>query len=124
ASLRDGERQYLLLGSGKSEQDYLTDVYRSQIDGIANTWEKLGTMPRAALVAATVSTGGPVAWVLGGSDGVHIANRLTMRDGYHLNNTILKYDVRADTWTVVGELPQGVVATQVLPWESGLLLVG
>ncbi|PPL02179.1 Kelch motif-containing protein [Parapedobacter indicus] len=124
ASLAKDGKHYLLLGSGKSGTDYLTDLYRCPIDEKTGAWERLDDMPRAALVAPTVSTDGQVMWVLGGSDGVNITNRLTMRDEYHLNRTILRYDVSTDTWTVVGTLPEGVVSTQALPWKGGVLLVG
>lgn len=124
ASLTYKSKHYLLLGSGKSGADYLTDLYRCPIDEKAGTWEQLGTMPRAALVAPTMSTDGSAMWVLGGSDGTNIANRLTLRDEYHLNRTILRYDMPTDTWAIVGTLPEGIVSTQALPWENGVLLVG
>lgn len=124
AFLRDGNRRYVVLGSGKSENNYLTDLYRCSLDDKAGTWGRLRAMPRAALVAPRVSTGGSAMWVLGGSDGVNIANRLALRNEYHLNETILKYDMRTDSWTVVGTLPEGIAATRALPWENGVLLVG
>lgn len=122
--VEEGSERYLLLGSGKSKTNYLTDLYRWSFDGNVNTWEPLGAMPRAALVAPTVSTGGSAMWVFGGSDGVNIVNRLALRDEYHLNDTILRYDIHTDTWVAVGTLPEGIVATQAVRWENGVLLIG
>src|SRR5690606_16064184 len=112
ASFAEEGKHYLLLGSGKSGADYLTDLHRCPIDEKIGTWERLGNMPRAALAAPVVSTDGPVVWVLGGSDGVNIAHRLALRDEYHLNRTILRYDMLTDTWEVVGALPGGGGSTE------------
>lgn len=124
AALEDNGKPYLLLASGKNGMDYLTDGYRRALDEPGCNWEPLGAMPRAALVAPTVTVGGAKLVVFGGSDGVNIANRLALRDNYHLNDTILCYDMRTQVWTAIGRMPVGVVATQALPLECGVLLVG
>lgn len=124
AVLEDNGKPYLLMASGKRGADYLTDGYRRALDGPGRDWEPLAAMPRAALVAPTVTAGGTQLLVFGGSDGVNIESRLAMRDGYHLNDTILRYDMRTKVWTARGWMPMGVVATHALPWEGGVLLVG
>lgn len=124
AALEENGKPYLLLASGKRGMDYLTDVYRCAMDGPGCNWEPLNAMPRAALAAPTVIAGGANLLVFGGSDGVNIENRLALRDDYHLNDTILRYDMRTQVWTAIGRIPVGIVATQALPWEGGVLLVG
>ena len=124
AVLEDNGNPYLLLASGKRGRDYLTDGYRRVLDGPERVWTPLGAMPRAALAAPTVTADGTQLLVFGGSDGVNIESRLAMRDDYHLNDTILRYDMRTKVWMAIGRMPVGVVATHAFPWEGGVLLVG
>ena len=77
-----------------------------------------------ALVAASTVDGENSLLVFGGSDGINIENRLTLRNQYHLNDTILRYDTSTKVWADIGRMPIGVVATQAIPWEGGVLLVG
>jgi len=124
ATLEAHGKPYLLLASGKRGPHYLTDSYHCALDDAGSGWERLDEMPRAALVAATTVVGDTSMLVFGGSDGVNIENRLTLRNQYHLNDTVLHYDTSTKAWTDVGRMPEGVVATQAIPWKDGVLLVG
>lgn len=123
-TLEEHGKPYLLLASGKRGPHYLTDSYHCALDGAGGGWERLDEMPRAALVAASTVDGENSLLVFGGSDGINIENRLTLRNQYHLNDTILRYDTSTKVWADIGRMPIGVVATQAIPWEGGVLLVG
>lgn len=97
----DGNGNRLYLCSGKCADDYSTAVYTHPIHPDAsNGWIEKSPMPHAALAATAVPVDDHQVLLFGGSDGDNIANRLALRDGYHLNKSIITYNAMNDTWAL------------------------
>lgn len=125
-SQNNGYNHCLYLISGKSHDDYLTDVFEyNPIHGDArSTWIQKSDAPRAAMVAAAATIGQTHLMVFSGSDGHDVDKIMELKDQYSFTRDILAYHTITDTWIKVGELPFGVVATHALHWNDGWLIPG
>lgn len=118
----DGYGLCIFQYSGKSASEYSTAVYAYPVHGrSSHAWIEKSPMPYATLAATAVGRDDHEVLVFGGSDGHNIANRLALKDDYHLSKGIIKYNAVNDTWCPIGDMPLGIVSTTAV-WWNGLLV--
>ncbi len=125
--LSDGDKEYLYLFSGKSENtkprnqdNYLKDVYRFDLDN--QSWKQLGDMPRASLIGIPGKLNKNTLAIFSGSDGHDIERLEKIGNDYRLPNDILVYSAINDTWTNEERMPLGLIGVPLLAIEDGFIL--
>jgi len=125
AAQHDGYGLCIFQYSGKSASKYSTAVYVYPIhERSSPAWSEKAPMPHATLAATAVGKDDYEVLVFGGSDGHNIANRLALKDDYHLSKSIIKYDAVNDAWCPIGDMPIGIVSTTAVWWNGLLVLPG
>ena len=129
-SQSNGDHDCLYLFSGKSSDTYLVDAYRFDPTeaNLLKTWQPVAPLPRAAFLAPATAWGQSHVLVLGGLDGHDLDHpqkvRKVPKDSPRFVPDILAYHTITDTWTKVGDLPQGLAATTAIEWDHQLILPG
>lgn len=125
--LSDGDKEYLYLFSGKSENtkprnqdNYLKDVYRFDLEN--QSWEQMTDMPRAALIGIPGKLNKNTLAIFSGSDGHDIERLEEIGKDYRLPNDILVYSAINDTWDNEEKMPLGVIGVSLLAIEDGFIL--
>ena len=101
---------------GKPVRRYLTDVHRYRP---GSGWKQVADLPRPALAApspAPVLEGAGIL-VLSGDDGTKLGFR-PMQQHPGFTKDILAYQVNADTWTRMGEVPATQVTVPAVAWRG------
>ena len=120
----DGEAFYLFGGAaiemkdGKPVRRYLRDAWRYTE---ASGWQRLADMPKSAVAAPSPApvTGGAV-FIAGGDDGSLVAfNPPEKHPGFP--GTMLRYDIKANTWTEAGKVPAPRATLPVVEWQGGFV---
>lgn len=94
---------------GTPVRRYLTDAYRYRPEV---GWQRIADLPHAVVAAPTVAWGERHILVFGGDDGRLAVHGATLGDAHPgFRREVLSYDTRADTWTVVQEIPSMAVTT-------------
>lgn len=124
----NGERDCLYLIGGKSDETYLRDCYRFDPSAKDDEplWIKEKDLPRPALLAPAVAMGPSHILVFSGSDGHDLDKVPNVRsvDDYQFPTDILAYHTITNTWTVMGHIPKGMVATKAVYYKNHIYLSG
>ncbi len=123
----DGQSFYIFSGFqriaklGESPKlEYLKDAYR--YDPASNRWTRLADLPHpnAAAPSPAPMHNNQILLLGNGADGTGL--ELPLKDRPSLGRDILSYDINADQWCVVGQLPYGVVTTPAVKWQHAIVL--
>lgn len=104
---------------GKASRTFLKDAYR--YDPMTG-WTQLAEMPRPAVAAPTPAMAFGVNRILifSGDDGANVGldpkDPKTVHPGFP--TSVLAYDVQADVWSTLGELPAAHVTTALTYWQG------
>lgn len=109
-------------GPARSQSDYLRDAYRFEPG--ARRWRPAATLPRGAVLGSALAVAADRVLVLGGSDGHDFASMREQGERYRLPGDVLGYDGQTDRWSVVGEMPVGVVGAAVVAVGSRWWVAG
>jgi N-acetylneuraminate epimerase len=100
------------------ERQYLQDAYR--YDPIRG-WKRMADLPYSVAAAPTPA---PVDhsgfYVLGGDDGTQIDLPPDAHRGF--NKTILKYDLKTESWVASGEVAEPRVTVACVPWNKSWVM--
>ncbi|MCE5252492.1 sodium/solute symporter [bacterium] len=125
-----GNALYLMSGhdvvpgsDGSFERVFLTDAYR--YDPVQGLWSRAADLPRSA--AAAPGPGLPLGQshivVFGGNDGEYAGREMELRDNHPgFSRDILAYHTITDTWVTIGEMPVGLVTTNAVQWNNGVVI--
>jgi N-acetylneuraminate epimerase len=103
---------------GKPQRRYLTDAFRYEP---GRGWTRVADLPHSVVAAPSPApTDDTGFFVLGGDDGSQVTTPPDRHRGF--NKTLLHYDVRADRWTIVGELPAPRVTTPCVVWHGSWII--
>ena len=126
-TLSDGDKEYLYLFSGKSENtkprsqdNYLKDVYRFDLQ--ANNWERMADMPRATLIGIPGKLNENTLAIFSGSDGHDIEHLEEIGEAYRLPRNILVYSAINDRWIDDDKMLLGIIGVPLLTIEDGFIL--
>lgn len=105
---------------GKVAREWLRDAYAFTP---SQGWRRLADLPRVAVGAPSPApTVAGKLWVLGGDDGTQVQVAPTAHRGFRRD--ILALDLKANTWTVAGELPFALVTTSAAQWQGRVVVPG
>ena len=99
---------------------FLADAWR--FDG--KTWHKLAPPPSAVQAAPAIIWNRRIL-VFGGNDGSLADREFELQDHYPgFRRDILSYDIAADRWQTIGQLPVGLVTTSAAIWHDEVVIPG
>jgi N-acetylneuraminic acid mutarotase len=106
---------------GKPVRRWLRDGYRYDPGG---GWSKIGDLPRVSVAAPTPAPqfGSSKLLLIGGDDGSQINTTPTEHRGFPRD--ILTYDVVANTWATLGNVPFSLVTTPAVNWNRDIIIPG
>lgn len=124
----DGRSLYLFSGAHRTPPQsmsdfplsYLQDAYR--YDPEANQWRRLADLPRpnAAAPSPAPLVDGRLLLLGNGADGTGVDLPLKQRPP--IGGQVLGYDIEADRWEHVAQLPEGRVTTPAVAWFGWVVL--
>ncbi|MDB6167577.1 MAG: Galactose oxidase [Verrucomicrobia bacterium] len=121
AGAREGV--FFLFGgsSGGAKRVWLRDAY-AYVHG--QGWHPLAQLPWPVVAAPSPAplAGGSCLLLLGGDDGHQADLPLATHRGF--SRQVLAYDITADKWTVLAELPFSIVTTPLIQWDGRLIVPG
>lgn len=105
---------------GKPVREWLRDAYRYTP---GQGWKHIADLPRISVAAPSPApaTNGTLL-VLGGDTGAQVNTPPTEHKGFPRD--VLAYDVKADAWRVVGEVPFSLVTTTAVEWNGRIVIPG
>lgn len=126
AAQNNVEHPGIFLFSGKSGTNYLTDAYqfRAEEGPQRRGWTRKRDLPTAAMVASSISYGPQHIILFSGSDGHDTDKIMELKEKYEFSKQILAYNRATDTWTTVGNLPFGIVTSNVIWWDGMWVIPG
>ncbi|QQS36356.1 MAG: T9SS type A sorting domain-containing protein [Ignavibacteriales bacterium] len=111
ATYKNGATELLFSAGGNSTNKTEANKY----DFATNTWVAIAPLPQPRVVTTSAATMG-YYFVIGGSDGASTPA---------YQNTTLKYDITANTWSTAATLPGNVGWSDAYPYQDSLIyLVG
>lgn len=107
---------------GKPVREWLSDACRFTP---GKGWKRIAGLPRVAVAAPSpvpVTSDGRLL-LIGGDDGALVNfNPKDKHPGFP--RSILAYDVRADTWARIGDVPFSLVTTPAVIWNGRIVIPG
>lgn len=106
--------------AGKPARDVLRDAYRYTP---GQGWRRLADLPRAAVAAPSPALGLDPAHLLivSGDDGTHMTFQ-PVKEHPGFPRDALAYDLRADTWTTLGEIPISRATVPTVEWQGRFVI--
>lgn len=117
----NGEHQCIYLFSGKNgAKTYLKDTwqYNPFEEEVDKRWTQKADLPHATMAASATTFGQSHILMFSGSDGHDIDRIPELKENYQFVKDVLAYHTITDTWIRVGEMPQGLVTSQVVQWDG------
>lgn len=107
---------------GKAVRTYLTDAYCYRP---GKGWKRIADLPSPVTAAPSAAYGPSHVLVFGGDDGAN-AHRVQELKERHpgFSRKVLAYHTITDTWAHMGTLPKGLVTTNAVAWEGGIVIPG
>jgi N-acetylneuraminic acid mutarotase len=87
---------------------------------VAEAQERFAGQPRAVAAACALAVGPSHLLVFSGATGRDLTRPVQERPLFP--REVLAYDTRADKWSVVSSMPQGVVTTGVVFWKNHIVI--
>ena len=128
ASASSGSRLYIAGGAQLAQKDdgslarrYLHDAWSFQN---GSGWTKLPDLPQPAVAAPASCAGANHFLVFGGDDG-HMAGVVLKPGEEHpgFSHSIFLYRAETNRWEIAGELPIGLVTTDVALLDDGTIII-
>lgn len=121
----NGQNDALYALSGKGANGlFLNESHAFDVKN--KSWKRLADLPRPAFYAPAVPLGPSHVLVFSGSDGHDLAKIPTIKSptDYRFTTEILAYHTLTNTWTTVGQMPLGLVASRAVSWGGKLWIPG
>ncbi len=107
---------------GKAARRYLRDGWKYQP---GKSWSRIADAPRAVVAAPALRSGQSHILVFSGDDGANATRTLELKDQHPgFSRDALAYHTITDTWVKMGELPESLVTTAAVNWQSAIVLPG
>jgi len=107
---------------GKTVRRYLNDGYAYKPGA---GWKRIADAPRALVAAPAMAFGQSHILVFGGDDGANAHRIQELKDAHPgFSREALAYHTITDTWTKVGEFPDGLVTTTAVMWQNKVVIPG
>lgn len=92
--------------------------------GAMAAWKRLADMPAARMAGTALPLSPSHLIVLSGDDGRLFNQTNALKDAHPgFPKACLVYDASADTWSIAGDAPTCQLATTIVPWDGGWVMV-
>lgn len=107
---------------GEAVRTYLTDGYCYRP---GKGWKRIADLPAPVTAAPSAAYGPSHILVFGGDDGSLVNRIQELKDNHPgFGRKVLAYHTITDTWAHLGTLPKGLVTTNAVQWEGGIVIPG
>jgi SSS family transporter len=123
----NGENDCLYLFGGRNESQYFTDAYcfnYNRTNPDLSNWERLPDIPYPVFGPPAIPYGLSNIFLFSGSDGHDSDRILEIKDKYQFRTDVLSINTITKEWSVIGELPYGIVCTPAFYWDDKIVIPG
>ncbi len=106
--------------AGKATRRFLTDAYRYTP---GKGWDRVAGVPVPVVAAPAASYGASHILVFGGDSGELFFRQRELGDRHPgFSRDVLAYHTITNTWTTIGQAPEGLVTSNIVPYRGGFVI--